>query len=154
MTEMGSAMTDDQRKAVVIDYLRAFDNGGVSATGGSIVDMFAEDASVFFPKWGIATGREEIASMFKDVGRTLKSIRHHYATLNWVFSGDGVVVCEGTSDGEHRDGKWSAGTPPWGAGNWCDVFHIQHSKIQRVYVYLDPDYAGRDTTRYPWLSGK
>ena len=24
--------------------------------------------------------------------------------------------------------------------------------IQRCFIYLDPDYAGRDTERYPWLS--
>jgi hypothetical protein len=41
--------------------------------------------------------------------------------------------------------------PAWGAGNWCDVFEIRDWKIQRVYIYLDPDYAGRDTARYPWL---
>jgi hypothetical protein len=42
----------------------------------------------------------------------------------------------------------------WAAGNWCDVFEIRDWKIQRVFVYLDPDYAGRDTERYPWLAGK
>ena len=24
--------------------------------------------------------------------------------------------------------------------------------IQRCFIYLDPDYAGLDTSRYPWLS--
>jgi hypothetical protein len=35
------------------------------------------------------------------------------------------------------------------AGRWCDVFEIRDHKIQRLFVYLDPDYA--DTARYPWL---
>jgi len=26
--------------------------------------------------------------------------------------------------------------------------------IQRCFIYLDPDYAGKDTARYPWLAGK
>ena len=30
-----------------------------------------------------------------------------------------VVVCEGTSYGEHQDGPWRAGGPEWGAGRWC-----------------------------------
>lgn len=37
------------------------------------------------------------------------------------------------------------------AGRWCDVFEIPDGKIQRLFVYLDPDYADTDTARYPWL---
>jgi site-specific DNA-adenine methylase len=31
---------------------------------------------------------------------------------------------------------------------------VRDWKIQRCFIYLDPDYAGLDTTRYPWLSGQ
>ena len=62
------------------------------------------------------------------------------------------VVCEGTSYGEHQDGPWRAGVPDWGAGRWCDVFEIRDWQIQRCFIYLDPDYAGKDTARYPWLA--
>jgi hypothetical protein len=41
--------------------------------------------------------------------------------------------------------------PEWGAGRWCDVFEIRDFLIQRCFIYLDPDYAGGDTARYPWL---
>ena len=41
-----------------------------------------------------------------------------------------------------------------GAGRWCDVFEIRDWKIQRCFIYLDPDYAGKDTARYPWLEGR
>jgi ketosteroid isomerase-like protein len=143
-------MTDDQRKSVVLEYLKAGDNGGVTSTGGSSLDLFADDAQVYFPKWGLATGKEQISKFFIETGGTIKHMEHHYAQLNWVFSGD-VVVCEGTSRGEHRDGPWRAGVPEWGAGRWCDVFEIRDWQIQRVFIYLDPDYAGRDTERYPWL---
>ena len=37
-------------------------------------------------------------------------------------------------------------------GRWCDVFEIRDWLIQRCFIYLDPDYAGLDTARYPWLS--
>ena len=53
-------MTDEQRKSVALEYLKAFDNGGVTSTGGSILDLFAEDAQVYFGKWGLAEGREQI----------------------------------------------------------------------------------------------
>jgi hypothetical protein len=61
------------------------------------------------------------------------------------------VVCEGTSHGEHQDGPWRAGVPEWAAGRWCDVFEIRDFLIQRCFIYLDPDYAGKDAGRYPWL---
>src|SRR5437879_497386 len=89
--------------------------------------------------------------MFGDLGGNLKSIVHHYSHFNWIFSGADVVVCEGTSHGEHKDGSWRTGVPEWGAGRWCDVFEIRDWKIQRVFIYLDPDYAGKDTERYPWI---
>jgi ketosteroid isomerase-like protein len=147
-------MTDEQRKSVALEYLKAFDNGGVTSTGDSILDLFAEDAQVYFPKWGLANGREEIGRLFGDVGATLKAIRHDYAGFNWVFSGSDTIVAEGTSHGEHQDGAWRAGVPDWAAGRWCDVFEIRDFRIQRCFIYLDPDYAGRDTERYPWLAAR
>jgi hypothetical protein len=146
-------MTDEQRKSVALEYLKGFDNGGVTSTGGGILDLFAPDAQVHFPKWGLANGKDEIGRLFGDVGATIKSITHHYSHLNWVISGD-LVVVEGTSHGEHRDGPWRAGTPESGAGRWCDVFEIRDFLIQRCFIYLDPDYANLDTARYPWLAGR
>jgi hypothetical protein len=32
------------------------------------------------------------------------------------------------------------------------VFEIRDWLIQRCFIYLDPDYAGKDTARYPWLA--
>ncbi len=145
-------MTDEQRKSVALEYLKAFDNAGVTSTGGSILELFADDAQVYFPKWGLATGTEEIGRLFGDVGATLKAIRHDYSAFNWIFSGGDVLAVEGTSSGERRDGRWRAGVPDWGAGRWCDVFEIRDWKIQRCFIYLDPDYAGQDTARYPWLA--
>src|SRR5712691_2304156 len=45
-------MTDEQRKSVALEYLKALDNAGMTSTGGSILDLFADDAQVMFPKWG------------------------------------------------------------------------------------------------------
>ena len=149
-----TVMTDEQRKSVALEYLKAFDNGGVTSTGASILDLFADDAQVYFPKWGLADGKDEIGRLFTEVGSTIVSIRHDYSHFNWIFSGSDVVVCEGTSHGEHRDGTWRAGVPEWQAGRWCDVFEIRDGLIQRCFIYLDPDYAGKDTARYPWLADR
>ena len=145
-------MTDEQRKSVALEYLKAFDNGGVTSTGDSILSLFATDAQVMFPKWGIATGRDEIGQMFGDVGGTIKQIVHHYSNFNWIMTGTDVFACEGTSHGEHEAGPWRAGVPEWGAGRWCDVFEVRDFLIQRCFIYLDPDYAGGDKGRYPWIT--
>ena len=68
MTLTRQTMTDEQRKSVALEYLKAFDNGGITSTGETILELFAPDAQVCFPKWGIANGREEIGKMFGDVG--------------------------------------------------------------------------------------
>jgi ketosteroid isomerase-like protein len=149
VTAPDQPMTDDQRKSLALTYLKAFDNAGVTDDGGSILDLFADDAQVFFPKWGVATGKEEIGRMFGDVGATITSILHDYADFNWVMTGTDTFACEGTSAGEHRDGPWRAGTSH--AGRWADVFEVRDNLIQRCFIYLDPDYAGKDTDRYPWL---
>ncbi|MBW8482855.1 nuclear transport factor 2 family protein [Actinomadura parmotrematis] len=146
-------MTDEQRKSVALEYLKGFDRGGTTSSGAPLLDLFDDDAQVYFPKWGLATGKEEIGRLFGEVGATIRAIEHHYASLNWVFAGD-TVVCEGGSHGEHVDGPWRAGVPEWGAGRWCDVFEIRDFKIQRVFIYLDPDYAGGDRDRYPWLKDR
>jgi ketosteroid isomerase-like protein len=147
VTEAGGTvqqgMTDEQRKAVALEYFKRLD------AGGDFFKLFAEDARVYFPKWGMANGRVEIEKLFGDVGATLSSIEHHYEYFNYVTNDD-VVVVEGTSHGATAEGiEWRGGVTH--AGRFCDVFEIRGGKIRRLSIYLDPDYAGADTDRYPWL---
>jgi ketosteroid isomerase-like protein len=138
-----SPMTDEQRKSVALDYLKRLDRGQ------DIFDLFADDAQLYFPKCPLANGIDEIEQTFKNVGGMLAAVRHDYAYLNFVHSGDTLVV-EGTSSGRTADGtEWRAGVTH--AGRWCDVFEIRDGKIQRLFIYLDPDYADADAARYPWL---
>ncbi len=143
-------MTDEQRKLVALEYFNAIDNGSTS-DGRPFLELFAEDAQVFFPKWGLANGRVEIGRLFGDVGATLTRIRHHTEDFNWIFSGSEIVVVEGRTSGQHLDGSWEMDQPIWGSGRFCDVFQIRSFMIQRCFVYLDPDYAAKDTGRYRWL---
>ena len=143
-------MTDEQRKSVALEYLKAFDNHGVTSTGASILELFAEDAQVFFPKWGLATGKKQIGQLFSDFGGLIEHILHDYAMFNWIMTGTDTFAVEGTSAGSHVDGSWRVGVTH--AGRWCDVFEIRDFLIQRCFIYLDPDYAGLDTARYLWLS--
>jgi len=144
MSVTQQTMTDEQRKSVALEYLKRLDRGE------NFFDLFADDAQVCFPKWGVANGRAQIEKLFSEFASILSSIRHDYAYFNYIIQGDHVVV-EGTSSGVTADGtEWRAGVTH--AGRWCDVFEVHDFKIQRLYVYLDPDYAGADTARYPWLN--
>ena len=90
-------------RKVALEYLKAFDNGGKTSTGGSILDLFADDAQVFFPKWGLATGKQQIGQLFSDFGGGIKHILHDYAAFNYIMTGTDTFAVEGTSAGEHRD---------------------------------------------------
>src|SRR4029077_2487777 len=105
-------MTDEQRKSVALEYLKAFDNAGVTSSGGSILDLFADDAQVFFPKWGLANGKKEIGRLFTDFGGGIKKILHDYATFNFIMTGTDTFAVEGTSAGEHKEGPWRGGGAP------------------------------------------
>ena len=143
MTVTHDVMTDEQRRSVALEYIKRTDRGE------DVLPLFAGDAQVFFPKWGLATGREEYERLFADAGALLSGIRHDYAYFNYVVQGDTVVV-EGTSSGTTAGGaEWRAGDGA--AGRWCEVFEIRDFLIHRCFVYLDPDYAGEDLDRYPWL---
>jgi ketosteroid isomerase-like protein len=138
-------MTDEQRKAIALDYLRRLDRGQ------SVFDLFDDHAEVFFPKCGIATGRAAYEKLFMDLSAIVSKFKHDLAYLNVIQQGDTVVV-EGTSYGTSKGGvDWRAGVTH--AGRWCDVFEIRDFKIQRCFIYLDPDYEDADTGRYPWLAG-
>jgi ketosteroid isomerase-like protein len=136
-------MTDEQRKSVALEYFRRLDRGE------DFLELFADDAQVYFPKWGVANGRAEMERLFTELGALFTEIEHVSEYFNYVIQGDMVVV-EGTTFGVAADGTpWRAGVSH--AGRWCDVFEIRDFKIQRCFIYLDPDYAGADTERYPWL---
>jgi hypothetical protein len=139
-------MTRDQRKQIVLEYMKGIDRPC------DIMHLFADDAEVYFPKWGIASGRKQIERLFSDIGTLLASLKHDYAHFNWIADGD-VIAVEGTSVGETKDGvRFRAGVSH--AGLFTDIFEIRDFKIQRVYVYLDPDYWGTNTAPYPWLDRK
>jgi hypothetical protein len=137
-------MTDEQRKSVAIEYLKRLDRGD------DIYDLFADDVQMYFPKYGIVDGVDGVRKLFASTGKIIASIKHDYAYFNFIIQGD-LVVCEGTSAGTTtKNREWRAGVTH--AGRWCDVFEIRDFKIQRLFIYLDPDYGNEDTARYPWLS--
>jgi len=144
MTITTGTMTDEQRISVAREFLLRLDQGG------DTLELFDEDALYYFPKRGLMRGKKQIAAFFEQLGTMFRSIEHHAMYFNFIVQGD-LVVVEGTSHGVTADGTewWAHRTH---AGAWCDVFEIRDFKIHRLSTYLDPDYAGADTERYPWLN--
>ena len=137
--DSGWKLSSTTRRFSAIEYLRRLDRGE------AFFDLFDDYAQVYFPKWGVAIGRVQIEKLFGDLSGTVSRIQHHSAYFNVIQQGD-LVVVEGTTDGTTATGvDWRAGVSH--AGRWCDVFEIRNFKIQRCYIYLDPDYAGEDTER-------
>src|SRR3954463_15308344 len=102
-------MTPEQMKSVVIEYFKRFDRGG------DVLALFAEDADVYFPKWGVARGKAEIERCFGDVAHLFTSILHHPEYLKMIVQED-VVVAEGITSGVAADGvSWRGGGAGGGA---------------------------------------
>ena len=125
---------------------QAFDNKVTSTAQHH--DLFAEDAR-YSSEMGWRREEADLAAVHR-LRAGIKTILHDYATFNWIMTGTDTFAVEGTSFGEYKDGPWRAGVSH--AGRWCDGFEVRDFLIQRCFIYLDPDYAGKDTARYPWLS--
>src|SRR5437016_14450027 len=97
-------MTDEQRKSVALEYLKAFDNKGVTSSGKSILDLFADDAQVFFPKWGLATGKKQIGQPFTAFGGLIEHILHAYSTSHWIMRSTDTCAAGSPRTGRHRGG--------------------------------------------------
>jgi hypothetical protein len=63
-----------------------------------ILELFHEDAEFYFPKFGFGFGGDSFLEMVKGFQGVLEFIRHDYDRLNFIPSGDYLVV-EGTSQG-------------------------------------------------------
>ena len=85
-------MTREQMKSVALEYLKRLDRGD------DFFDLFADDAQLYFPKYGVVNGIDEIQRVYGSVGQIIAEIRHDYAYFNFVCEGD-MLVAEGTSAG-------------------------------------------------------
>ena len=129
---------------VAQDYLRSLDEGRAN-----LLDLFTEDAEIYFPKFGVTKGRQHLLEMLGGFGGQVEYIRHDYATLNFLPSGDSLVV-EGTSQGKLAGKTWEGGKTP--GGRFCNVFRFRDGRISSLHIYLDPDYTGEDAPRFRWGS--
>jgi hypothetical protein len=69
-----------------------------SRPGTDILELFQEDAEVYFPKFGFGFGRNSFLEMAKGFEGALEYIQHDYDGLTFIPSADYLIV-EGTSHG-------------------------------------------------------
>ncbi len=136
------SLNDHEKITIAREYFVRADEGR-----SDILELFHEDAEIYFPKFGLGFGRQSLFEMVKGFEGSLEYIRHHYDTLTFIPSGDYLVV-EGTSHGKMSGKYWAGGKTP--GGRFCNVFRFRDGGISSVHVYLDPDYTGEDEARFRW----
>src|SRR5215813_11965555 len=57
-----------------------------------VLDLFQEDAEIYFPKFGFGFGRQSFFEMAKGFEGALEHIQHDYDDLKFIPSGDYLVV--------------------------------------------------------------
>jgi ketosteroid isomerase-like protein len=135
--------TSDQDKIrIAREYFEKADQGRPE-----VLELLHEDVEIYFPKFGMARGREALLKMVAGFSGSLEFIRHDYDTLTFLPSGDYLAV-EGTSRGKMNGKSWEGGTTP--GGRFCNVFRFRDGKIASLHIYLDPDYLGEDEPRFRW----
>jgi ketosteroid isomerase-like protein len=139
---MTMALNDEEKIKIAREYLMSIDQGRAD-----ILELFHEDAEIYFPKFGFGFGRKSFLEMVKGFEGSLEYIQHDYDRLNFISSGDYLVV-EGTSQGRMFGKLWAGGKTP--GGRFCNVFKFRDGRISSVHIYLDPDYTGEDEARFRW----
>src|ERR1700747_3932648 len=72
-----------------------------------VLDLFTDDVQIYFPKFGIATGKPAFGDLASGLLGSLKSIAHYIPDFKYVVGTDSVVV-EGMTHGADREGvEWS-----------------------------------------------
>lgn len=135
----------DQSDAVAIskEYFRRLDAGNPN-----FVELFTEDAQIFFPKFGVGKGKEALFELGSGLTKVLASVTHDIDSFLYLVSGNYLTV-EGTTRGTTKSGThWSGGKTP--GGRFCSVFEFSGTLISRMHIYLDPDYGSDDDVRFLW----
>ena len=133
---------DNERIKTAERYFRLADQGSPE-----VLELFHEDAEIYFPKFGLGHGRQSLFEMIQGFQGALEFIQHDYDNLRFIASGDYVVV-EGTSRGVLAGKTWAGGTTA--GGRFCNVVRFQGDRISSLHICLDPDYTGEDTARFRW----
>ena len=82
---------DQEKIKIAREYFTRADQGRPD-----VLELFQEDAEIYFPKFGFGFGRNSFLEMVKGFEGVLEYIQHDYDRLNFIPSVDYLIV-EGTS---------------------------------------------------------
>lgn len=123
-----------QRSEIVRTYFRMVDAGDPG-----LLDLYTDDVELFFPKFGLGRGKDDMVEFAHRLWLDLGSIEHDIDGLDIMISGDRVIV-EGREWGTLADGTaWPDGQIS--SGRFCNVFTFRGTQISSVHIYADPDIA-------------
>jgi hypothetical protein len=115
---MGS--NDQEKIKIAREYFTRADQGRQD-----ILELFHEDAEVYFPKFGFGFGRNSFLEMVKGFEGALEYIQHDYDRFTFIPSADYLVV-EGTSQGRMSGKPWAGGKTP--GGRFCNIFKFRYGR--------------------------
>jgi ketosteroid isomerase-like protein len=133
---------DQEKIKIVREYFTRADQGRPD-----FLELFHEDAEIYFLKFGLGFGRNSFLEMVKGFESVLEYIQRDNDRLNFIPSADYLIV-EGTSQGRMSGKSWAGGKTP--GGRFCNVFKFRDGRISSLHIYLDPDYTGEDEAYYRW----
>src|SRR5258706_14807998 len=137
------ASMSDTRDPAEYKMLEAVEQYFIRADAGraDALDLFTDDVQLYFPKFGVAKGKQAFGELASGLLGSLSEFGHDLSSFRYVIAKD-VVVVEGTTRGADRTGnRWSGGETA--GGRFCSVFRFRDGLIARMHIYLDPDYTGR-----------
>ena len=70
---------DDKRIQVTREYFRLADQGR-----REVLELFHDEAEIYFPKFGFGFGRESLFEMVKGFDGVLEFIQHDYEKLTFI----------------------------------------------------------------------
>ncbi|MDX2642230.1 nuclear transport factor 2 family protein [Streptomyces sp. NBC_00510] len=139
----GTSDLQRAREEAAVNYFRLVD-----AADPAVLDLFVDNARMFFPKFGFATGKDQIGAFAQGLGRGISAIEHDIPGFTVLSSGNYVVV-EGSVKGTTTSGvAFPDGVSSYGL--FCNVFEFEGDLIKRVHIYEDPDFASTHTDGVAW----
>lgn len=128
---------------MTLQYFHMVDSGDPA-----VIDLFTDDAQMFYPKFGYAHGKAQIGAFARGLGRGLAQLQHEIDGYTVIASGNYVVV-EGAENGITTSGVAFPDNAS-SFGLFCNVFEFEGLLIKRVHVYVDPDFANTHAEGVEW----
>ena len=140
---MTSSDNTERLIGVAKQYFEEVDQGQLP------LQLFRSDFSFYFPKYGIGQGADEFREFGGGLWKAGYKAQHHREQLKYTAAGKTVVV-EGTTQGSDGAGRtWNGGVTP--GGRFLNIFEFDdEGLIERMFIYLDPDYTSLDQGRFHW----